>query len=172
MQTTYDLVLQPMAPGEAMDVAPLQGVIRERGGVTRPDGALLWKLDAGEVVTWPLKEAGQITGLEVKVPFSDRTELLSQAIRAAVEVAKSLGLRVIDPQLQRTIQDVDVTAVTEEYLRMARYAGQYYGIGDALPSGLSTPGEEGMSPVMKGVLALLVMAVCAWAAYQAFSPAE
>lgn len=171
MQTSYDLVLQPMTPNGELDVGPVQQAIRERGGVLRGDGALLWKLPAGEVVTWPLKESEQVRGLELKVPFSDRTELLAQLLPAAVELARQLGLRVVDPQLQRAVLEVDAGAITDEFLRIARYAGQYYGLGDALPVSM-TPAEEGLSPLMKGLLALAVMGLCAWLAYQALAPHE
>lgn len=171
MQTSYDLVLQPMTPNGELDVRPVQDAIRERGGVARPDGALLWRFPAGDVVTWPLKESEIVRGLELKVPFSERTELLSQLLTAAVELSRVLGLRLVDPQLQRAVIEADAGAITDEFLRIARYAGQYYGIGDALPMAM-TPGEEGLSPVMKGLLALVVMGLSAWLAYQAFAPSE
>ncbi len=171
MQTSYDLVLHPMTPNGALDVGPVQEAIRGRGGVARADGALLWRFPAGDVVTWPLKESEVVRGLELKVPFSERTELLTQVLSAAVELARALGLRLVDPQLQRTVLEADAGAITDEFLRIARYAGQYYGIGDALPMAM-TPGEEGLSPVMKALLALAVMGLSAWLAYQALAPPE
>lgn len=171
MQTSYDLVLQAGVAGAPLEVEPVDAAIRGRGGITRGDGALVWRFPAGDVVVLPLKEAGVVTGLELKVPFSDRTDLLGALLAASVEVAKSLELRLVDPQLSRTVRDADLGAVTDEYLRIARYAGQYFGLGDALPSAVSaTASEDGMSPVMKGVLALLVFAVAMAAAYQFFSP--
>lgn len=171
MQTSYDLVLQASAPGTALDVEPVQAAIRERGGITRGDGALVWRFPMGDVVTLPVKEAGVVTGLELKVPFSDRTELLAALMTAAVELARAQNLRLVDPHLARTVLDADTSAVTDEFLRIARYAGQYYGLGDALPMAATGPSaEEGMSPVTKGLLALLVFAVAMAAAYQLFSP--
>ncbi|MBE2250799.1 MAG: hypothetical protein IAE78_14780 [Myxococcus sp.] len=171
MQTSYDLVLQATVPNGAFDAAPIEAAIRGQGGVTRGDGALVWRFPAGDVVVLPLREAGVVTGLELKVPFSDRTELLAGLLLAGVELARALQLRLVDPQLSRTVLEADVGAVTDEYLRIARYAGQYFGLGDALPTTMS-PGEvdDGMSPVLKGVLALLVFAVAMAAAYQFFSP--
>lgn len=171
MQTSYDLVLQAEAPGAPLEVGPVEAAIRERGGITRGDGALVWRFAAGDVTVLPLKEAGVVTGLELRIPFSDRTDLLTALLNAGVEIAKALQLRLIDPQLSRTVRDADLSAVTDEYLRIARYAGQYFGLGDALPSAVSsTAAEDGLSPVVKGVLALLVFAVAMAAAYQFFSP--
>jgi len=170
MQTSYDLVLQAGVPGAPVELAALEAAIVERGGLTRGDGALVWRFAAGDVVALPLREAGVVTGLELKVPFSERTDLLSALLSASVGLAKSLELRLVDPQLARTVRDADLGAVTDEYLRIARYAGQYFGLGDALPSAVSAPAEDGMSPVVKGVLALLIFAVAMAAAYQFFSP--
>lgn len=169
MQTSYDLVLQG-APGAQLEVAPVEAVIRERGGVTRGDGALVWRFPAGDVVVLPLREAGVVTGLELKVPFSDRTELLANVLTSGVELARTLSLRLVDPQLARTVLEADSGAVTDEFLRIARYAGQYYGIGDALPMAVAPSQEEGMSPVTRAVLMVLVFAVAMAAAYQYFSP--
>ncbi|MBL8922300.1 MAG: hypothetical protein JNJ54_25845 [Myxococcaceae bacterium] len=169
MQTSYDLVIQA-EPGAPFDPAPVEAAIRERGGSSRGDGALVWRFAVGDVVTLPLREAGAVTGVELKIPFSDRLELLNAVVPAAVELARTLNLRVVDPQLARTVLDPDVGAVSDEFLRIARYAGQYYGIGDALPMAAVGPAEEGMSPAVKGLLALLVFAVAAAAAYQYFSP--
>jgi hypothetical protein len=172
MQTSYDFVLQAPEAGSALDVAPIEAAIREKGGLTRGDGALVWRFPMGDVLTLPLREAGVVTGLELKVPFSDRTELLSATISAAVELARALNLRVVDPQLSRTILDVDAGAATDEYLRISRYAGQYFGLGDALPMAVEASQDEGLSPAVKGVLAFLVFAVAMAAAYQFFSPSE
>lgn len=131
---------------------------------------MIWRFPVGDVVVLPLKEAGVVTGLELKVPFSERADLLGALLAASVGLARSLELRLVDPQLSRTVKDGDLGAVTDEYLRIARYAGQYFGLGDALPSAVSAPAEDGMSPVVKGVLALLVFAVAMAAAYQFFSP--
>lgn len=170
MQTSYDLVIQA-EPGASFDPAPVEAAIRARGGLTRGDGALVWRFPVGEVVTLPLREAGVVTGLELKIPFSDRLELVTAALPAAVEVARTLNLRVVDPHLARTVLEPDLGAVSDEFLRIARYAGQYYGLGDALPMAGSGPSaEEGLSPVVKALLALLVFAVAAAAAYQYFSP--
>lgn len=169
MQTSYDLVLQG-APGAQLEVAPVEAAIRERGGVTRGDGALVWRFPAGDVAVLPLREAGVVTGLELKVPFSDRTELLANVLTSGVELARTLSLRLVDPQLARTVVEADSGAVTDEFLRIARYAGQYYGIGDALPMAVAPSQEEGMSPVTRAVLMVLVFAVAMAAAYQYFSP--
>jgi hypothetical protein len=170
MQTSYDLVLQAADPAAPLEVAPVDAAIRERGGFTRGDGALVWRFGPGEVVVVPLREAGVVTGLELKVPFSDRTDLLSALLTAGAEVAKSLQLRLVDPQLGRTVLEVDLAAVTDEYLRIARYAGQYFGLGDAFVStvGRSEP-DDGLSPALKGLLALLAFGMAMAAAYRFFS---
>ncbi|MCU0701676.1 MAG: hypothetical protein MUC96_34645 [Myxococcaceae bacterium] len=172
MQTSYELLLQPEVAGAAFARDVIEAVLRDRGAVTRGDGALVWKLKAGEVTVLPLRESGAITGLELKLPFSDRHELVSELLASAVDVARTNALRVVDPQLGRTVSEVDGGAITDEYLRISRYAGAYFGLGDALPVALpQASDDETVSPVMKAVLAVLVFGVAMAAACRYFSPA-
>ncbi len=173
MQTSYDLVFQAQTPGQPLEVAPVQQALLARGGSTRPDGAVVWRLPGGEVVTWPLKEAGVITGLELKVPFTENPALLTQVLAGACEVAQALSLRLVDPQLSRPVVEADSARVLSEYARIAQYAGQYFGLGDAVGGAPAfKPGEEGLSPWVKGLLALAVFSVAMFAAYQYFLPTE
>jgi hypothetical protein len=171
MQTSYDLLLQPDAVGAPFAKDVIEAVLRDRGAVTRSDGALVWKLKAGEVTVLPLREAGAVTGLELKLPFSDRFELVTELLATAVDVARMNALRVVDPQLGRTVTEVDGGAITDEYLRISRYAGAYFGLGDALPVSMApVTDDETMSPTMKLVLVALVFGVTMFAAYRYFSP--
>lgn len=168
MQTAYDLLLQAAQPAEPFDADRLEAAIVARGGVRRADGAVRWVFPAGEIVALRLREAGMLIGLELKVPFSDRPELLMQVASAAVELAKDTDVRLVDPQLNRTVLDAEGASMVDEFLRISRYAGQYHGLGDALSAPLPTS-DESLSPVTKGVLALLVFAVALGAALQFFT---
>lgn len=172
MQTAYDLLLQPVSREAPFDPAPVQAALKTRGAIDRPDGALVWRFPVGEVVALVLREAGAVVGVELRVPFSDRTELLTQVLAASVDVAKELSLQLIDPQLGRTVVELDGASVSESFLRISRYAGQYYGLGDAFPMPLtsSVSDDDRLSPMLKGVLAVLVFAVALGAALQFFSP--
>lgn len=169
MQTAYDLLLQPPV-GAPFEPDPVQTRLKSLGATTRGDGALLWRFAAGEVVVLPFREALQVRGLELKVPFSERTDLLGEALSAVLELAKAEGLRVIDPQLGRTVLEGDLGAMADEFLRISRYAGQYHGLGDALPMLIGPSQDEGLSPATKGLLALLVFGVAMAAAWQYFAP--
>ncbi|MDX2011823.1 MAG: hypothetical protein SFW67_16640 [Myxococcaceae bacterium] len=171
MQTSYDLLLQPEPPGAAFARDVIEAVLRDRGAATRGDGALVWKLKAGDVTVLPLRESGAVTGLELKLPFSDRHELLNELLASAVDVARMNGLRVVDPQLGRTVSEVDGGAITDEYLRISRYAGAYFGLGDAIPMAMGPASDdETLSPMAKVVLVVLVFGVAMAAAYSYFSP--
>jgi hypothetical protein len=171
MQTSYDLLLQPEAAGAPFAREVIEAVLRDRGAVTRGDGALVWKLKAGEVTVLPLREAGAVTGLELKLPFSERYELVTELLASAVDVARLNALRVVDPQLGRPVTEVDGGAITDEFLRISRYAGAYFGLGDALPVSMTpVSDDEAVSPTMKLVLVALVFGVAMFAAYSYFSP--
>lgn len=171
MQTSYDLLLQPLEVGAPFAREVIEAVLRDRGAMTRGDGALVWKLKAGDVTVLPLREAGVITGLELRLPFSDRLDLLNELLASSVDVARGNSLRVVDPQLGRTVTETDGGAITDEFLRVSRYAGAYFGLGDALPVSVGPAVEDdGLSPVTKGILVLLVFGVAMAVAYNYFSP--
>lgn len=120
----------------------------------------------------PLREAGALLGLQVRVPFSDRTELLTQALAASVELAREKAFAVVDPQLGRTVLELDGASVSDSFLQISRYAGQYFGLGDALPmaSSMTEAQDDAMSPLTKGLWALAVFGLALALAYRAFSP--
>ena len=166
MAHTYDLLLQARTPGEVAPVAALVAALTARGALLSPEGRGLWKLTDGEVTVEPLLEEGIVKGLDVRVPMLDRTVLVEDVVKALVDVASVCEGRITDPQLGSAVSLGSLAVLLEEYLRMARYAGEYGGVSGAL--GLSTwasPPEEDSS-TLRWVLILGVFFFALWAGWR------
>lgn len=165
MAHSYDLVLQAKTPGEPAPVAALVTALLARGAKVDEQGRGTWKLPDGEVTLEPLSEEGKVKGLDVRVPMLDKTGLLEEVVRVLAEVAAACDGRLTDPQRGAEAGAGSMALITEEYLRMARYAGEYGGEGGAL--GLSTwaqPPEE--SSAGKWLLLIAVFAVALWVSFK------
>lgn len=165
MAHTYDLLLQASTPGEAAPVAALVTAMTARGASLSPEGRGVWKLADGEVAIEPLLEEGIVKGLDVRVPMLDRTALLEEIVKALVDVAEAAGGRVTDPQRGEAVTLISFSPLVDEYLRMARYAGEYGAVSGAL--GLSTwaaPPEED-STALRWVLIAAVFLLAGWAGW-------
>ena len=166
MAHTYDLLLQASAPGEAVPVAALVSALSARGATLSPEGRGTWKLNDGEVTIEALFEDGQVKGLDVRVPLLDRTALVEDVVKQLVEVASLAEGRLTDPQRGEAAVMSSLSMLLDEYLRMARYAGEYGGVGGAL--GLSTwatPPEDDSS-AFRWVLLIVVFLVAGWAGWR------
>lgn len=179
MQHSYDLVFQPKQVGDALVLAPLLEALTARGGTFDADGRGTWKLDKGEVSVSPMIEVKQeegkepekkLLGLDVRVPFRDKTELLEQVVGAMAEIAEASGVRVMDPQRGEAASVTVLSSISDEYLRMARYAGEYGAVSEAL--GLSTyvaPSTEPESSPFRPLMILAVLAVAFYVGYRAMT---
>lgn len=168
MAHSYDLVLQAKTPGEPAPVTAFVTALLARGAKVDEAGRGTWKLPDGEVIIEPLLEEGQVKGLDVRVPMLDKTSLVEDVVRALAEIAEANAGRVSDPQRGAEAAGSSMALITEEYLRMARYAGEYGGEGGAL--GLSTwaqPPEE--SSTGKWLMLLAVFVVALWVTFKTVS---
>lgn len=168
MAHSYDLVLQARTPGEPAPVAPLVTALLARGAKVDEAGRGTWKLPDGEVVIEPLSEDGKVKGIDVRVPMHDKTNLLEEVVKQLAEVAVACEARLTDPQRGSEAGVGSLPSISEEYLRMARYAGEYGGESAAL--GLSTwaqPPEE--SGIGKWALIFAVFAVAMWIGWKALT---
>lgn len=132
MAHTYDLLLQAKTPGEPAPLAALVTALNARGATVNPEGRGLWKLPGGEVTVEPLFEEGAVKGVDLRVPLADTTTLLENAVKELVEIVAEAGVRLTDPQRGDSVTLTSLSSVVDEYLRMARYAGEYGGVGAAL----------------------------------------
>lgn len=166
MAHTYDLLLQASTPGEAAPVPALVAALTGRGAALSPEGRGTWKLPDGEVTIEPLLEEGVVKGLDVRVPMLDKTSLIEDVVRALVEIAQAAQGRVTDPQRGEAVALVTMSSLLDEYLRMARYAGEYGAVSGAL--GLSTwaaaPEED--STTLRWVLVVVVFVIAGWAGWR------
>jgi hypothetical protein len=164
---TYDLLLQARNPGEAAPVAALVTALTARGAQVNAEGRGLWKLNDGEVSIDPLLEEGLIKGLDVKVPLLDRTALIETVVKELVDIAQLAEGRLTDPQRGDTASMSGLSLLLEEYLRMARYAGEYGAVSGAL--GLSSyaaqPDDDSPSS-LRWLLVVLVFSAALWAGWR------
>lgn len=166
MAHTYDLLLQARNPGEAAPVTTLVTALAGRGAVLSPEGRGSWKLSDGEVTIEPLVEEGSVKGLDVRVPLLDRTALVEDVVKQLVEVAQAAEGRLTDPQRGEAATLTSLSSVVDEYLRMARYAGEYGAVSGALGlSSWAAPPEED-STALRWVLIVGVFLLALWAGWQ------
>ncbi|HEX8825289.1 MAG TPA: hypothetical protein VF794_35575 [Archangium sp.] len=96
---------------------------------------------------------------EVRVPLSDRTDLVREVVVQVGELAKEAEVRLFDPQLGRALSALDGSAVAEQYERTARYAGEMLGLAGAMPISTATE-SQGFQPTSKfffGVIGVFVL---------------
>jgi hypothetical protein len=163
MQHSYDLVFQSKTVGEAIALPPLVEALTSRGATLSAEGQGVWKPMRGEITFSLVKENGQLIGLDVRVPFHDSSELIELVAKAMLEISEAQNLRVMDPQRTDTVSLAGLGGLVDEYLRLARYAGEYGGVSEAL--GLSTYArpvdEESSSFKYLAALAVFVIALYA-----------
>jgi hypothetical protein len=131
----------------------IEQALDTKGALARPDGTRQWRLKAGELEIARLLEAGTPVALELKIPLSEKTELVAESLKAAVELAETCAVRVVDPQLGRAVSEKDEGAVTDQFLRTARYAGEMMGVPEAVAASFGDP-DRGVGPGLKVVIGL------------------
>lgn len=165
MQHSYDLVLQGLTPADAVLLEPLVAALNARKIVVSPEGRGLWKFGGDEVRFSALMEGGVLKGLDVRVPFHDKTEMLETVVKELLEVATATNLRVMDPQRNDAVTLTSLSAVVDEYLRMARYAGEYGGVSAALGlSPMAAPEQDSSS--FRWLLLLMVFSVALYLSWR------
>ena len=132
MQHSYDLVFQSKTVGEAIALPPLVEALTSRGATLSAEGQGVWKPMRGEITFSLVKENGQLIGFDVRVPFHDSSELIELVAKAMLEISEAQNLRVMDPQRTDTVSLAGLGGLVDEYLRLARYAGEYGGVSEAL----------------------------------------
>jgi hypothetical protein len=150
----YELLLQPSASDQPFDLKRVEEALAARG-VSAPDpvGLRRWTLADGEVEVEAVLEAGQPVALAVKIPLSDKLELLSEGLKAAGGLAEACTLKLVDPQLSRVVGEKDEGAVTEQFQRTARYAGEMVGLPEAVSASFQ-PEAQGIKPMTKVLFGL------------------
>ncbi len=143
-----------MVPGTPFDSDRVEALLEARGAKQLAGGGRAWQLDHGAVEFYPLREGGQWVATEVRIPLSDRTELVREVVSEVGELAREAQVRFFDPQLGRELSSRDDAVVVEQYQRTARYAGEMVGVASAMPTGEASEGQ-GFQPTTKFGLGLL-----------------
>jgi hypothetical protein len=152
-----------MVPGTPYDSARVDALLAARGAASRPNGQRVWVLKSGDVELGELRENGQVVATELRVPLSDRTELVREVVEEAAGLAAAAEVRLVDPQLGRQLSANDSNSVADQFLRTARYAGEMMGVSEAVAASYSAP-SEGMPSgtklvaVIGGLILLYVLA--------------
>ncbi|WP_407739325.1 hypothetical protein [Hyalangium sp.] len=131
----------------------MDALLSERGVLARPDGQRIWRLKSGDVEVGLVRENGEVIATELRVPLSDKTELVREAVEEGATLATAAEARLIDPQLGRSLTANDSGAVADQFLRTARYAGEMMGVSEAVAASYAAP-PEGMPVGFKVLLAL------------------
>lgn len=167
VQRSYDFVLQAATQG---DPAPLDGLVvalSGRGAELTAQGQGVLKVAGGEATVQPVLENGVTLGLDVRVPFHEKTELLEAVLKVLVDVAEVSQARLLDPQRGETASLGNFSSITDEYLRMARYAGEYGGVSEAIGlSTMATAPDEDTGASVKWLLLLAAFLVALYAGWR------
>jgi len=142
-----------MVPGTPYDSARVDALLTERGAAARPDGVRVWRLKHGDVEVGELREAGQVVATELRVPLSDKMDLVRELVEEGATLAQAAEVRLVDPQLGRQLTANDSGAVADQFLRTARYAGEMMGLSEAVAASYAAP-SEGLSPGAKVALGI------------------
>lgn len=148
-----------MVPGTPFDSSRVDALLDARGAKAQPGGGRAWQLESGVVEVHPLREGGQWVATEVRVPLSDRTDLVREVVSQVVGLAKEAEVRVFDPQLGRALSGMDEIPVADQYERTARYAAEMLGVVDAMPVSTATQ-SQGFQPTSRfffGVIGFFVL---------------
>ncbi|MDC0709552.1 hypothetical protein POL68_13865 [Stigmatella sp. ncwal1] len=148
------MLLQTMVPGTPYDGSRVDALLVERGVTARPDGTRVWRLKAGDVELGELRENGLRVATELRVPLSEKTELIREAMGEALMLAALAEVRLVDPQLGRSVTIQEDGAVADQFLRTARYAGEMLGLPEAVAARYEAP-PEGMQAGTKVLLVLI-----------------
>ncbi|WP_224245373.1 hypothetical protein [Hyalangium gracile] len=130
-----------MVPGTPYDSARVDALLTEKGVFARPDGQRIWRLKNGDVEVGLVRENGQVIATELRVPLSDKTELVREVVEEGAALATAAEARLIDPQLGRTLTANDSGSVADQFLRTARYAGEMMGVSEAVAASYAPPPE-------------------------------
>jgi len=163
----YELIYQASEAGQPFDPAAVEQQLAARGAAQRPDGAWVWKLPPGEVELFRVLENGACVGVDLKVPLTEKTELVRAAVSEGALLAVAAGVRLVDPHLNKTLGPLDGELVADEYLRTARYAGEYLGVPEAVHASFDGSRQEASSSGLSGKI-LLVFVVFVVAMYVAW----
>lgn len=162
----YELLLQTAVPGAPYPASAVDEALRAHGVEARPDGVRVWKLKAGDVEVAPLMEAGQQVACELRIPLSDRDDLVREVLVEARALANESGTALHDPQLMKHVGAGDEPRIVEQYAATARYAGEMMGVPEAVAASFDVP-DRGLKPGTKILLALVGLGVLAWMAFEA-----
>ncbi|MHB8878079.1 MAG: hypothetical protein ACYC8T_30650 [Myxococcaceae bacterium] len=154
----YELLLQAKEPGAPYDPSPVDQALAARGVVQTPEG-LRWRLKAGEVEVRLLIEGGRSVATELRVPLSEKLDLVRELVVEGAAVAAQAGALLFDPQLTKGLSANDEGLVAEQFLRTAKYAGEMMGLPEAVGASYSGDDPTALKPgtkVLLGLVGLLV----------------
>jgi hypothetical protein len=152
---SYDLLLQVREPHAVLQLEAVIDALSTRG-LTRRGEQWAVVLPSREVEVSALREGGVPIALELRVPLDEDPSALEEAIAWAVDSAKAVELRLLDPQLGVVLTGPS-SATTDSFLRAARYSGELVGV-----SGV----HQGTTFGTRMLLAAVVFLVFLWGAFR------
>jgi hypothetical protein len=162
----YELLLQPREVGTPYDPAPVETLLTARGAKDQPDGSKLWRLKHGEVEVRRVLENGVAVATELKIPLSEKTDLVRELVAEVVQLATEAGIRAVDPALSKTLLANDDGLVADSFFRTSRYAGEYLGVSSAVMASYGSAEPEGIKPGTKVLLGITVFFFVVWLIFE------
>lgn len=154
----YEFLFQPRSG--PWDAAALEALLDARGAKLQGDGTRVWRLPSGEVECRRWVEAGVVVASELKVPLSERLELIREVVQEASTLARQVDARLVDPQLSRDVSLADEGAIADQFLRTAQFAGRYQGVSEAVGASFADLDDGGIvRPQTKVLLGLIAACV-------------
>ncbi len=153
----YELLLQAEA-GVPYDPSRVDAALATRGAVEK-NGVRTWRLESVEVEVRPLVEGGRLIATELRLPLSAKLDGVRELVVEGCELAAEAGVKLFDPQLAKVLTPADEGLVSDQFLRNARWAGEYLGVSEAVDQSFA-PVETGLKPgtkVMLGVIGFIVV---------------
>lgn len=151
----YELLLQTGVADAPFDPSPVDAALDRRGAVAQADGSRSWTLPSGQVEVRRLLEGGVLRAFELRIPLSDKLDLVRDLVTEGAALAEEAGVKLYDPQLSRTLSARDDALVADQYLATARYAGEMMGVPEAVSASFA-PADEGLKPGTKVLLGIVI----------------
>ena len=156
---SYDLVLQPVLIGSAVQQAAINDAFVKQGLRQSGENLWSWYFPTAEVTLSP---AGPAVAYEVRVPFTITREAMLEVLNALTVFAEQNGLQLTDVYLTRAVTRSDFSAVVKSFIAVAAYKG----FATERESGGETQTRAALSWPVVAALAVLVFLAALYFSYQ------
>jgi hypothetical protein len=160
----YELLAQAAVPHGPLDLEALAAALEQRGAVRQAQGWTV-RLGGDEVALAPVREGGALVAVALQVPLDRPAALVEDAARFGLEVARELGLRLVDPQTASAV-GTELGPVVDAFQRRARYAFEYQGLPGTGVDRAAVASEPRLAPATRYLVAAAVFLLALYGTFQ------